>query len=66
MSEEYKSFNVKMPKETWRFLKLIAAEKETSMADIIVGQIEKLRKKYEKNSWHAKMQMYNCIMSKDN
>ncbi len=42
-----KSFNVRMPKETWKFLKRVSLEQERSMMDVINECVEKYRKRLE-------------------
>jgi hypothetical protein len=44
---DIKTFNVRMPKETWRFLKKLAIEQERSMTDIIVCCVNKYKKRLE-------------------
>ncbi len=44
---DLKIFNMRLPKDTWVFLKNLSTEKETSMSDIILGCIEKHKKKIE-------------------
>jgi len=46
-ANEKKTFNIRIPKETWYFLKKTAFEQETSMASIIVKTVEDYRKKLE-------------------
>lgn len=45
--KEIKTFNVRLPKDTWLFLKKTAAEQGVSMTDIIIRCVEKYRKKLE-------------------
>lgn len=45
--QELKHFNMRLPKDTWMFLKRAAAAQEESMTDIIVRCVEKYRKKVE-------------------
>ena len=45
---KYKTFNVRLKKELWMFLKKEAANKETSMAGLIESCIIKLKNKAEK------------------
>ena len=45
-ANEKKTFNIRIPKETWYFLKKTAFEQETSMASIIVRTVEDYRKKF--------------------
>ena len=42
---DYKSFQVKLPRETWLFLKYTALEQDKSMMAIIVQCLEKYKKK---------------------
>lgn len=44
---DLKSFNIRMPKETWLFLKRTAAAQEVSMTDIILRCVEKYKKKLD-------------------
>lgn len=46
-SGETKTFNIRIPKETWLFLKKTAAFKETSMADLIVQCVNKYKNKFD-------------------
>jgi hypothetical protein len=46
--KDMKTFNVKIPKELWVFLKRKAADEERSMADIILKSVEKMKRKYDK------------------
>lgn len=46
--ENLKTFNIRMPKETWVFLKQKAIEQESSMAGIILKCVEKYKRKCEK------------------
>lgn len=46
-TKDLKTFNVRMPKDTWLFLKKTAASQETSMSEIIIRCVEKYRKKLE-------------------
>lgn len=45
---DYKTFNVRMPLDTWRFLKIEAARLDVSMTDLIVNCVDKFKKKMEK------------------
>jgi predicted HicB family RNase H-like nuclease len=42
-----KQFNVRLPRKTWLFLKMAAAEQERSMAEIISVCVEKYKRKLE-------------------
>jgi hypothetical protein len=42
-----KAFQVRLPIDTWKFLKKIAIDQERSMASIIENCVEKYRKKLE-------------------
>lgn len=42
-----KVFNIRMPKETWLFLKKTAAAQEVSMTDIILRCVNKYKNKLE-------------------
>lgn len=48
-----KAFQVRLPLETWRFLKKIAVDQERSMASIIEACIEKYKKKIENRLTHS-------------
>lgn len=43
-----KSFNVRLPRELWAFLKKRAVEQDTSMGEILIKSLKKLKEKYEK------------------
>lgn len=45
--ETTKAFQVRLPIETWRFLKKIAVDQDRSMASIIEGFVERYKKKIE-------------------
>lgn len=45
--EDVKTFNMRMPKDMWMFLKKTAASEEQSMTDIMMGCLEKYRKKMQ-------------------
>lgn len=40
-----KSFNVRLPYNVWKFLKVVAAEQERSMGDVIVECVDKYKKR---------------------
>jgi len=42
--QEMKSFNLRLPKDIWLYLKKESIDKETSMTDIILHCIEKHKK----------------------
>ena len=42
-----KAFQVRLPIDTWKFLKKIAVDQERSMASIIEACVEKYKKKLE-------------------
>jgi hypothetical protein len=44
---EFKTFNIRMPKDMWMFLKKASAMQETSMTDILMSVLDKYRKKIE-------------------
>lgn len=44
---ETKTFNMKMPKELWMFLKRTAADKEVSMTEIVNTCVEKYKKRLD-------------------
>lgn len=44
---EMKTFNMKMPKDMWMFLKHTAASQEISMSEIITTCVEKYKKRIE-------------------
>jgi len=46
--EKLKTFNVRLVREDWRFLKVYAAEKEMSMNEAIKQWVKQLQKKEEK------------------
>lgn len=45
--KDIKSFNVRLPKETWRFLKKVSLEQERSMTDVISACVEKYKRRIE-------------------
>lgn len=45
--EDIKTFNMRMSKDTWMFLKKAAAAQETSMTEIILRCVEKYKRKIE-------------------
>lgn len=47
-AKDIKHFNMRLPKETWLFLKQTSAAQEVSMTDIIVKLSEDYRKKLAK------------------
>ena len=44
---EIKTFNMRMPKNLWMFLKKTAIDQEKTMTDIIVECVRKYEKKFE-------------------
>ena len=46
--DNIKTFNMRIPKNLWLFLKKTAAEKEISMTDIIIYCVDKYKNKLEK------------------
>jgi predicted DNA-binding protein len=44
---EIKSFNVRLPREIWIFLKRVSAEQERSMADVVAECVDKYKRKLE-------------------
>lgn len=46
-NNDIKTFNMRMPKDTWLFLKKQAAIQECSMTDIIIRCVEKYKKKFD-------------------
>ncbi len=50
MSEtsQLKSFNMRIPRDLWIFLKKISAENDTSMNSYILDHLLKAKQKYEK------------------
>jgi hypothetical protein len=48
-NKELKTFNIRMPFETWLFLKQQSAAQQTSMAEIILSCVNKYKKNIEKN-----------------
>ncbi len=43
--KEIKRFNLSMDKDLWWFLKMTSLENECSMADIVINNLEKQRKR---------------------
>jgi len=43
--DDLKVFNMRMPKDIWMFLKTYSAANEISMTDIIMGCVEKYKKR---------------------
>lgn len=48
MKKEIRTFNIRIPKDLWIFLKKEAMKEESSMAEIIIQLINKKKKKIEK------------------
>ncbi len=46
-TEEMKTFNMRMPKDMWFFLKQHALMNDESMTDIMIRCVEKFRKRVE-------------------
>lgn len=46
--KDVKAFNVRLPRETWLFLKMYCAQKETHMNKLLAEYVEKLKNNYEK------------------
>lgn len=46
---EVKTFNIRVPKHIWTFLKNTATEQETSMAEIIIRCVNKYKNKLSNN-----------------
>ena len=46
--EEIRAFNVRLPKNLWKFLKTTSVEQDISMSEIIKLLIEKYKKSYER------------------
>lgn len=46
-NKEIKTFNMRMPKDTWLFLKKTAIDQELSMTDIIVRCVQKYERKFK-------------------
>ena len=44
-----KSFNIRLEKQSWFFLKMYCAKKETNMNQVLNDYVEKLKSKYEKD-----------------
>lgn len=44
---DLKTFNMRMPRETWLFLKKQAALQEVSMTEIILRCVEKYKRKFD-------------------
>lgn len=49
-NDNLKVFSMRMPKETWMFLKKTSADQEISMAEIIMRCVEKYKKKFYNKS----------------
>jgi hypothetical protein len=47
VKDQIKTFNMRMPRDIWIFLKRTAADQEISMTDIIVRCVEKYKKRLE-------------------
>jgi hypothetical protein len=47
---EIKTFNIRLPRELWAFLKKRAAEKDTSMGEILIKSVRKMKDKHDKKS----------------
>ncbi len=47
MSKDIKTFNIRMPKDTWLFLKEQSAIQEVSMAEIVLRCVDKYKKKFD-------------------
>lgn len=47
-TQETRSFNLRMPKETWLFLKKTAADQEISMTELILRCVDKYKRKFDK------------------
>lgn len=47
ISKDIKTFNMRMPKELWMFLKKTAAQQEVSMTEIIIRCVAKYKKKFD-------------------
>lgn len=47
--EDIKVYNMRMPRDTWLFLKKTSAEQGIPMSEIILRCIERYRKKLEKS-----------------
>jgi predicted DNA-binding protein len=45
--DEFKTFSIKFPTETWRFLKVLSARQNRSMTEIINNCLDKFKKKME-------------------
>lgn len=50
MTEKFKVFNIRMPMESWLFLKNTSARQESSMSEIINDLIDKYKRKLEKDT----------------
>lgn len=48
MNDNIKVFPTRLPKELWKFLKKMSAEKEMHMNDIVISLLIKYRKSLEK------------------
>lgn len=47
LNDDLKAFNVRLSKETWRFLKKTALEQERTMGEIVETCVEKYKKRLE-------------------
>lgn len=47
-TKDIKSFNMRMPKETWMFLKKTSADQEISMTELILRCVDKYKRKFDK------------------
>lgn len=45
--ENIKVFNIRLPKDIWKFLKMQSISKEVPMTDIILECVDKYKKKIE-------------------
>lgn len=47
MKEEIKTFNMRIPRDIWLFLKKTSADQDISMTEIIVRCVDKYKKRLE-------------------
>ena len=52
INNDIKTFNMRMPKNIWLFLKKAAADQEISMTEIIIRCVDKYKKKFEDRLTH--------------
>lgn len=45
---DIKAFSMRVPKDIWLFLKKVSAEQDKSMMEVVLEQVNKYKKSYEK------------------